>query len=109
VSRSPPHAHTNARILGCGWISSKFALDLALPRPEVRDVAHAVIAAATQDSKARADEFIAKFLPQGASAQIAGLAPLPVGYGSYAEVINHPVSEVLGTCSLEAAAQDCSA
>lgn len=68
-----------------------FAEDLALPRAEVTDVLHSIAAVGARD-KDRAEEFIAKFLPKGATAQQAGLKPPPVACGGYAELYAREVS-----------------
>lgn len=79
-------------IIGCGLISGRFVRDLVLHRPEIRDVAHSIIAVAARD-QSRAKQFIADNCPDGASAQLNGLDDRsPNAYGSYEEVYNHPVS-----------------
>ncbi|CAK9786842.1 NAD-binding protein [Cutaneotrichosporon oleaginosum] len=72
-------------IIGAGWISSMFVADLALPRPEVKDVLHSVAAVGARD-KARAAAFIEKHLAKGATAQQQGLRPPPVAVGGYADL-----------------------
>lgn len=88
---------SNSRIIGCGWISSSFAKDIALSRPEITDVAHAVAAVGSRD-KAKAEKFIEEFLPNGGTAQQAGLGKVqkPTAWGSYAELYNDPVSHCRG-------------
>ncbi|OXG84264.1 hypothetical protein C349_02606 [Cryptococcus neoformans var. grubii Br795] len=77
-------------IIGCGLISGRFVRDLVLHRPEIRDVAHSIIAVAARD-QSRAKQFIADNCPDGASAQLNGLDDRsPNAYGSYEEVYNHP-------------------
>ncbi|OXH48083.1 hypothetical protein J002_05641 [Cryptococcus neoformans] len=77
-------------IIGCGFISGRFVRDLVLHRPEIRDVAHSIIAVAARN-QSRAKQFIAHNCPDGASAQLNGLDDrCPNAYGSYEEVYNHP-------------------
>lgn len=82
-----------------------FVDDIALERPDVTDVLHAVTAVGSRD-KTKAAEFIEKHLPKGATAQQAGLAPMPVACGSYQEVFEHPVSCQLG-CDAKPVAPRC--
>lgn len=84
-----------SRIIGAGWISSMFVEDIALARPDVTDVAHAVAAVGSRDIT-KAQAFIDKHIPNGGTAQQAGLAPPPVACGSYQEVFDHPVSGAVG-------------
>ena len=58
----------------------------------VSDISHAVAAAGSRDLK-KAQEFIAKYCPEGASGQKEGLVDFkPKAYGSYQEVADDPVS-----------------
>ncbi|PAV20366.1 dimeric dihydrodiol dehydrogenase [Pyrrhoderma noxium] len=76
-------------IIATGKISSEFVKDLVLPPSgrSVSDIAHAVVAVGSR-SVLKAQDFIEKFCPDGASAQVAGLTEKrkAVAYGSYAEV-----------------------
>ena len=59
------------------------------------DISHAVVAVGSR-SLEKADEFIDKFCPNGAAAQIAGQVDVkPRGYGSYAAVVEDPVRVIL--------------
>lgn len=87
----PTHDVADRSIIGAGWISSMFAKDLALDRPEVTDVLHSVAAVGARD-KDRAQKFIEEFLPNGATAQQAGLRPPPVACQGYAELYAREVS-----------------
>ncbi|KAH8548972.1 hypothetical protein BGW37DRAFT_161206 [Umbelopsis sp. PMI_123] len=66
-------------IIGAGWISAQFVEDLVVDTSgrDVNDVAHAVVAVGSR-TKAKAEEFIKDFCPQGGFAQIAGYCNLPV-------------------------------
>lgn len=80
-------------IVGAGRISSTFVSDLVLDpgTRDVTDVFHAVTAVGSR-SIAKAEEFIGKFCPDGASAQKAGLLSLaPSAKGSYEEVYRDEV------------------
>lgn len=82
-------------IIATGKISSEFVKDLVLPPSgrSVSDIAHAVVAVGSR-SVLKAQDFIEKFCPDGASAQVAGLTEKrkAVAYGSYAEVYADEVS-----------------
>ncbi|WVQ74807.1 hypothetical protein IAR50_004413 [Cryptococcus sp. DSM 104548] len=84
-------------ILGCGWISSTFATDIARPTStrKVTDVSHAIAAVGSR-SLPKAEAFVAEHTPNGAAAQQDGLVSFkPKAYGSYQEVVEDPNVDIV--------------
>lgn len=72
-------------IVGCGWISTKFALDLLIPATtrDVHDVTHTIVAVASR-SAAKADEFVKELYSQAGLSEPTDAAVRR--YGSYEEL-----------------------
>ena len=80
------------RIIGTGWIATKFVTDLSIQCEEFTDVLHSIVAVGSR-TKSRAEEFIEANCPNGAVAQQKGLSTKPPqACGSYEDVFNHKVS-----------------
>ncbi|ORX38668.1 hypothetical protein BD324DRAFT_608065 [Kockovaella imperatae] len=79
-------------VVGCGWISSEFVMDITRPTSlrKVSDVSHALAAVGSR-SLPKAEDFISKYCPDGACGQKDGLVDFkPRAYGSYKEVADDP-------------------
>jgi predicted dehydrogenase len=81
------------RIIGTGWIASKFVADITADDPATTEIKHSIAAVASRDLS-KSEGFIAQHFINTAEDAAAQNHTVPKAYGSYAQLyadkVSHP-------------------